>query len=739
MLDINSVLSVAPDTSASIVGYARLLGVDQNNIAYLIRLDDVDPKKMKIKIKAPFQVSMSKLISEIMEGAILVGKNFDCGLPPAIEALSLGAQTATFRAMDILRPLVKEEEVLFDPTTRSIFLKKQQEKTGVNERQIRRYYYRYLWGGQTELALAPRYSDRGGTGSTQTKGSKRRGRKAIDENASKISLPDVRKKLEKGAKLYYLNGSRTLEEAFMDTKIKYFSIGARIAQTTVDRKTPIQTIFLPEQQLPTLRQFRYVCERLELDCGKRNKIPRRIRQKKEDWDFRGSCRDNVPGPGYRYEIDASKIQIRLVSRFNRSHTLKDATIYVIIDVWSGAIVGYSLSLQNASWALAAKALLNCFTDKTAVFERLGLDYDKDDWPCQQLPSRLAADRAEMVSNKASNVPEIGIKLEIMPPMCPERKGLVESSIKNIKHRHSHNLPGQHPKLRQRRESDGTNTAALTIDELEQIIVEIIVGLNHEPVSSKHIPLDLVESGETDVTHIGLYRWGLENRPGFTRTMPAEEVHNNLLSRGVANYTVRGLNFKGQTYSCSDIPYAQTYKRSHGRTGLLADIRYDEHQADRIWFLNKKTNQWDVAINNNPDIQRQKEGFYELEVLRKTIKVLRRNAKDQSLYLTSQQRKRIGETINEAQRESKEDSAGCSLASKSKDRHLNTELEKNAVESLMKVKSVPPEKSEALKEEMVTNCQSTSAKQKHIISQDTGSSPSDPKPSITQRSQEIWGL
>lgn len=678
MLSINDLLRSVPETTTVIEGIARLVGVDSQNLAYLIRVD-------KFPLSGPFQVPMVELQTAIHAGTVLLDQEIKIELPPTIALLGSAGKERVKKAMDILTPLLLDDDVLFDPEYRARMFAERGKECGVHPRQIRRLYYRYLWGGQTELALAPQFAKCGGRGQRQKPGSKRRGPKAeSNSTASLVPLPAVREQLEKGAKLFYLSGSHTLEEAFMKTKKKYFS-----KEGCIEWGGRITEILIPPEQLPSLGQFRHICNCLLQASGKTRINSRRIRQKPVEWNFQGRSRDKVLGPGSRFEIDATKVQIRLVSRYDRSKTLENPTLYVVIDVWSGAIVGYALSLYNASWALAAKALLNCFTDKQEVFDRLGLNcYSKDDWPCCHLPARLTVDRGEMISHKAGLVPEIGIKVEIMPPMCPQLKGKVEASIKDIKHGHSHRLPGRHPKFRQRRETDGTETAALTIQELERAIVEIIMGLNHEPAPASHIPPEMIEEGETELTRIGLYRWGIE-RFSQARTLTKEKAWESLMMKGEASLTPRGLNFKCQTFTSPALINAATNKRASGKGFPLVHVRYDEHQADRVWFMDLNTKTWVPAFNCNEDVRRRKAAYYDLEISLNELKELRRRAKDENLHRDGERSERIKSMVCRAEAEAKEDRKGISKAGRKKNRKKTTQIEKEAGTMIAAGATAPP--------------------------------------------------
>jgi hypothetical protein len=647
MLDINSVFRAAPDSETIFMGFARFLGVDSNNMACLIRLD-VAP------FKAPFKVPLSSLISEIEVGRILDNQEFDCAQPATIDQLSAASRKKQEEAVAFLAKLLEKgrERLLFDPEQRGIVFTECANERGVSVRTPRRLYYQYLWGGQTELALSPKFQQKGAPGVAQKIGSARRGRKPNEDDespASKVSLPLVRKELEKGARLFYLPGTRTFRKAFKMTLERYFSKGGRLLKGTDGNKPKFVETLLPAEQLPTKGQFRYVCDLLELKNGKRTMLPGRIRPRKIDMILVGRARDGVRGPGHRFEIDATKLQIKLVSRYGREKIVGNPTLYIIIDVWSGAYVGYALSLRNASWALAARALHNCFTPKGEVFRKLGLDYDDEDWFCHHLPSSLTADRAELISNKAGNVPDIGITVEVMPSMRPDRKGKVESAIKDIKHRRSRQLPGEYTKNHQRREPDGNSTAALNCVELEGIIVDSIMGFNNEPVPLAHIPPEMLADADADVTHIELYKWGLKHFPGFTRTMEPKMVYTNLMTCGTASLTGQGIYFKGQTYKSPRLTSAG-YSTQNGRDKI--EIRYDEHIAAEVWFFDKANNGWAPAENDNADVRRLKATFYELESFRQDAERRREKAKMEKLHQDDERDQKHALKIKNAEVETK---------------------------------------------------------------------------------------
>ncbi len=629
MLSIGEILR-AIENNAVFSGYVRLVGISENGDAWLMQLDVFRPQLRQTErtiidfdhLRAPFRVTVQSLLDGIQAGLISINMEFDCDLPASTEQLSNSARAKLEKNYSILEPLLADELLLHDPEFRNRAFSVRAKECSVSARNIRRLYYRYLWGGMVKSALCATLKNCGRPGSTQKEGQKRRGRKAVFSVQCELSLPDVRNNLEKGARKFYLPGMNTLIEAYVLTLKSYFIEGMGLVED-VNGTKKLEEIILPKPIRPTFAQFRYVCEGIERQEGKRQKNPRRVRDKENPWSFRGNNRQGVHGPGARFEIDATKLQIQLVSRYGRPRLVGTPTLYVVMDVWSGACVGYALSLENAGWALAARALHNTFQNKGLVFAKLGLPFTDEDWPCHHLTSCLAADRAELISNK-SVVPEIGIKVEIMPPMCPELKGLVEGAINQIKHGRSEIIPGSYSKMPRRREPDGKDTAALSLDELEIIIVRQILILNNAPVPLKNIPHQLLQDGETSITRIGLYKWGLDNRPGFTRTLTRKEVYTNLLSKDFASVTPRGIYYKRQTYFADDLAKGYLSRAANGHFPI--EIRFDEHLADQIWFLDEFSNDWVGAQVDNDDIRRLKIAFFELESFNRDANDLREDAK-----------------------------------------------------------------------------------------------------------------
>lgn len=669
MIELNDVLTVTPDRKTCFEGIVRVVGVsnDGETVA-LIRLD-VQP------IRAPFNLPMHSINPDDEVNGVSRLETFQCNLAASKEQLSRSQRSKYEKIRAMMETTQGNSELVLDSEYRGREFERISQKHKVHKRTVRRHYYDYLWGGMTDLAFAGPQKTADTPKGKQKPGTQKRGKKPRSpEKTGSRPLPEVRENLEKGGRFFYLNGKHTLLEAYVLTLTKYYSKGKSVLRS-IGGQLRLKDIILPSDKCPTYGQFRYVAELLEEAEGERDGKPREVRSPRKKTVQRGKARDGVSGPGYRFEIDATRVQIRIVSCFDADKLVQEATLYIIIDVWSGAIVGYALSLEPASWFLAAKALRNCFTPKAEVFTRLKLPHGPEAWVAQHLPNRLAADRGEFVSDKAGVVPELGIKVEIMPSMRPDRKGSVEGKFESIKHGDNFYLkPGKHNKIIQRREKDGKKDAALNLEQLEAMLVEIILDLNNDPVPVEYLPAQAVKAGIEAVTYGGLYEWGLKNRAGFTRKLPHKVVTSELMLKASASVTPEGIYFKKHNYTSHTLIASGLLERAALNGHFKIEIRYDDMFGDQIRYLDNEMHEWVDVFNDNADIRRLRASFWEMECLRTDAEYLVLEAKKDNIATKAAKSKRINKQNRQAIKTGKEAKTPGSRSASKQTIRVNTEIE-----------------------------------------------------------------
>jgi hypothetical protein len=466
---------------------------------------------------------------------------------------------------------------------------------GANSRTMRSWVCEWLRSGQNPAAVVSKFSQHKKAKSQQTSGNKRG-----VKNRSLIYSPNVKpqnaiENISNAYSQFIVKGKRTWKDAYHDMLIEIYKVPTQILDG--DDKNPgilLNPSLQEKYQVPSYNQFRYRC--------------REIRRGTEIDEFelpkgsRGKAIDMAPGPGF-FEIDATGFQIQLVSRLTKLKLIGSPWVYLIVDISSDAVVGYALTLESPSWTVAAQALYNCFTDKQAVFDRLGLPYSTSDWPAQQLPTVLRADRAELISNQGQKLVLSGISVEICASMTPEAKGTVEGKNSELKRDNGRfDLPGRFEKMRKRRSPNGKKQAALDIQEFETILVETIMDINREPVDPKRLTPDALAAGPKVASRIGFYTWGLKHRPGHVAKMGNNFVYEYLLVRDTGRVTPTGLKFKGETFYCDDLRSSNLLIISIDNNFDIP-VSYSKSSATEIFYYNEKQNNWIAAYNVDPEVYR----------------------------------------------------------------------------------------------------------------------------------------
>lgn len=725
MLQLNEVLIPQPERASSVEGIVRVVGIsDDGRTVGLMQLD-IWP------LKAPYLLPLASVDPDRDENGILRVDKFDTNLPLSKDDLSTKKKKWLEGVSKQMESTMGDQNMVMDAGYRNREFERIAKRDSISARSVMRHYYDYLWGGMVEMAFLGPKKANGLEVRPQNAGTEKRGPKPRNTNTEdKGSAPliEVREQLIAGARKFYLSGKFTEKESFVLTKKKFFSNGKKATKVS-GKPVELEDLLLPPSKLPSERQFHYIITLLKKTEGDREKKPREAKPRRTRTVRRGKARANVPGPGYRYEIDATRIQIRIVSKYNSAQLVREATLYIIIDVWSGAIVGYSLSLEPASWFLAAKALYNCFTPKSKVFERLTLPYGDKDWVSRHLPTRLAADRAEMVSNKSGVVPEIGIEVEIMPPMRPERKGSVEGKIEDVKHGDNFYLkPGKHKKNPGRREKDGRKDAAYNLEELEQLIVDIILDLNNAPVPVENMPAEAVNVGVEAITYGGLFAWGLKHRTGFTRVLSEKVAENELMLRDKGSVTPNGIWYKKQNYTSDKLIESGLLARAATKGNFPIDIRYDDLVGDRIRYMDPITREWTDALNDNPEVRRLHSAFWEIEQHLFKAEGLRSKAEENNISNKHEKAPTINQRAKAASARAK-DAKATNKQSKSKQAiNQNTAAE------------IAAERSKRLLEEQKTLATALAVKaaEPATLPEPLSASVLDqPAKSVGQRTLELW--
>lgn len=425
------------------------------------------------------------------------------------------------------------------------------KKTGKSPKVIYTYFRRYLQSGCIKNSLLPRYKNCGRNRKKTVNNSSdtklgRPSSKSIAQGRNKgIRItPEDEAFFAKGIKEFYLTKDKNSFRAAYEMIIaKYFNIGY---EQIKDVKIPI----LPEaEKLPTERQLRYWYEKNLKDPEVEKKA--RYGETKFNLLFRNLTGDSTSlssGPGSVYMIDATIADVYLVSSFDRHRIIGRPVVYLIIDVFSRVVVGFSVSLEGPSWLGAILALDNMVADKGAFCAEHGIPIKEWQWHCHYLPEAIFADRGEFEGYNADILVNVlGITIHNTPPYRADLKGIVERHFGIAKENFIKFIPGAVIKGRERGEKDHRLDGLLTLNDFRALMITHILDYNHNHKLTWYRPDEFQVADHVQLKPINLWNWGKKNRSGLLRTMPHDNVRINLLPRKTATVTRYGIHFEKDIY------------------------------------------------------------------------------------------------------------------------------------------------------------------------------------------------
>ncbi len=322
-------------------------------------------------------------------------------------------------------------------------------------------------------------------------------------------------------------------------------------------------------------------------------VPRlqRILQKTTLGHFKRSLRGllarnwkGVAGPGHTWAIDSTVGDIYLRSSLNRAWIVGRPIVYVVVDVWSTAVVGFYVCLTGPSWNTAKVSLFN----SVAAPELLG-----EMWEYQPLLSlnpvptmcyQLMCDRGEYLSKGASlTAIKLIPSMAYAPPYRPDLKGLVEVLHRIAKDAQFLFMPGamDHRRAEFDLRKSNPDESALTVSEYVEYLHLVFGEYNLTADRSHRVDAHMAAAGVFP-SPSGLWRWGHEMGIGLRRAIPQSDLITTLLNQDVATVGRSSVKFGGNDYM-SDVVAAEqwtTIARNSGSRQI--PIHHYPGPVGRIW-------------------------------------------------------------------------------------------------------------------------------------------------------------
>ena len=483
------------------------------------------------------------------------------------------AEVVQERAWKAIKKAVFSEPDVYLRKERGLLLNEAMKESGATKQTVYRWFRRYWQLGMCKNALSGQYNRCGGLGKPKAAGVKKKGAPRTRTPGKGVNVDETTKSIFRVAieKCLLNEGEYEFDYAYNQVLIAF---GVPIPCKPEDLL-----------EVPTDRQFRYFYnkEYSPIEITRRRKGE--VNYQKDFRPVLNTSTNEVSGPGSRYQIDATIADVYLVSEDDRNKVIGRPTIYFVVDVFSRAIVGLYVGLENPSWVSAMEALSNTVLNKVDYCKQFDIDITEDMWPTIGLPEAIIGDRGEIlgrhieVLSKAFNV-----NIENTPPYRADWKGIVERYFRTVQVKMKPFVEGYVTKQtigKKRHGKDYRQDSIHTLKEFTQMMIKIVLYYNNEHTLSSYDPeKDL--PNDLPYNPLMLWNWGIQYRTGRLRRPNTDIVKVNLMPHTEATVTEKGLKLFNCYYTCKEALdwgwFEGNYKGPRKVT-----VAYDLYSANSIYL------------------------------------------------------------------------------------------------------------------------------------------------------------
>lgn len=434
-----------------------------------------------------------------------------------------------------------------------------------------------LWGvlvrhGFNVLSLIPRFAFCGGPGvprpvneSRKKAGPKKQG------GASPEDVSQPQRGLTEADHAIILHHYRRFQQAGLSGRTLYeriieFGYVTEYAEEG-GKRLPVLP---PKGTFPNSRQVRHVIESRVSDFE-------RVLRKTSSGHFqrnlrgmRGRSHSGVAGPGHTYAIDSTIGDIYLRSAVNPAWIIGRPIVYVVVDVYSTAVVGFYVCLEGPAWRDAKLAVYCALCGASELTSLIGAPSIQSLWPTPTLPFKLRGDRGEYLSAGARQTGiDLTLDYEFAPPRRPDWKGVVEVLHRISKDQQFTFLPGAFDARRRELElrQSRRHESALNLREYAQYLHSRFEYYNLYADRSSRMSAEMIAAG-VEPTPAGLWRFGHEAGFGYQRAESEDLLVRCLLRQGSATIRRDGIFFESQEYSTTSSDELAEWTRRARRSGVI---------------------------------------------------------------------------------------------------------------------------------------------------------------------------
>jgi putative transposase len=332
--------------------------------------------------------------------------------------------------------------------------------------------------------------------------------------------------------------------------------------------------------------------------------------------LRGKMWHNIPGPGHTWAIDSTIGDMFLRSTLNRAWIIGRPVVYIVVDVWSTAVVGFHVCIQPPSWLMAQVALFNSAIGPAVINElfECSVTVSMTLNPLPSLPASLWMDNGEYKSEAGRafglHVPEEAFT----PPYRPDWHGVVEV-LHRITKQLTQVIPGSIDYRRKQLEEPNRRAkkwSVMTVPEFIRFLHCCFYRYNLTANRENRLDSSMKSVGVIGAP-AGLWHFGHAMGIGTQRSFTQAELITQLLPQEEAKVTSRGVFAGGIDYGWPTA-YEQAWseRARHGhRWSMLAN--YHPSTVRKIWTPDANKGLIDFTLPDDSNCENFATQFDYLEV------------------------------------------------------------------------------------------------------------------------------
>ena len=346
----------------------------------------------------------------------------------------------------------------------------------------------------------------------------------------------------------------------------------------------LEPIKLKRGEYPNFPQFKWLMRARKTELERLQERTTKGHFQRSKRGLKGRSWEGIPGPGHTWAIDATIGDIYLRSSANRAWVIGRPVLYIIVDVWSTAIVGFYVCLEGPSWPMAKLSIFNAVAAPELLGGLWGYQPLTSLVPHPTLCYSLQCDRGEHLSIAARQTMFL-LKVcgRYTPPYRPDLKGLVEVQHRIVKDQQFGFIPGAvdfrraEMELRKVRMED----SAFTVPEYVEYLHGVFHRYNLTADRSDRLDAHMIAEGVVP-SPAGLWRYGHEIGLGYSRATQSSDLIQTLLPQATATVRTNGVYLGGKAYEMPKLPGQDWSLKARNGSHWKIPVRYYPGSVSRIW-------------------------------------------------------------------------------------------------------------------------------------------------------------